>query len=462
MKMARSILVLAGSALVTVHSQVGQAEVYRFSEEADQLQALFFPERITVTGESRAIYQDPSDLDSVRDVVELHSQAQEFANRSLYEKEIDRDYLDSYYLLARSNPTLAANVESVAAEAIELAEHLLCQVEYPAEPLEQALFQRDVYQMFMIVNDVYESTNGHDLEVLGARLATLWRNLAFSRDRYGELRGQIVRHYESAVELHQEFRSEGGHSIASVDYWDDWLELPYVEKKSLHFGMFRGRSFFKVFLRIPGRSKSEMFSVWTNLYERFGPRLFGTLSGVPEVVPGTETAIVRTIGLLLADGNYVDSGIIETIRIRRFKYPAMTLDWNTSDYLGTSHVNFHLLRRAFLEDPASAGLTKVADDERAFYGLFGTVPNPDGGATLTTVRTNCVTCHSQIQYGYNSVFTLGTNPEFRKGAETSLEDGRLRILGESEFRLDVPPFSKALELAGSADLGEYCMHGNSD
>lgn len=227
----------------------------------------------------------------------------------------------------------------------------------------------------------------------------------------------------------------------------EWLELPLLEKASSHSRQFRGRSFIRIFLSIPELTKDQMYRVWSDLHGEHGYDLFGGTSTVPAIAPGTQLTLIRSAGVLLTDLSYADSGIVESVTTRVFRYPRHTLDLSTSDYFGTLHFVQELKRRDLLSRTRNGlGLVRVDDADPTFFGLLSGAPDPlrSSSNALTTVRNNCVTCHSLIQYGWRSVFSMGLMPERRTGRESTLEGGLLNVISPERYILNTEEFSEAI------------------
>jgi hypothetical protein len=155
----------------------------------------------------------------------------------------------------------------------------------------------------------------------------------------------------------------------------------------------------------PGMNEDEFFEYWANVTKEFGMNV--TVSaGVPGVPAGTQTVLLRTFGIFLEDGSYADSGVPEEVLVRVLKYTEATLDPSTSDGLGTLHYQYKLRRDRFLNDPTTFGLERIRDEDGQFYGFFAEVPEPSSTEHLTTMRANCISCHSELLYGASTIFSL--------------------------------------------------------
>src|SRR5262249_53074098 len=85
----------------------------------------------------------------------------------------------------------------------------------------------------------------------------------------------------------------------------------------------------------------------------------------------------------------------------------------TSDFRGTLFFKYTLWRSALLGQPASLGLKRTLDDDRQFFGFLGDAPDRQHAYTdtVTTMRSNCIACHSELYYGLSTIFSFERNPE---------------------------------------------------
>jgi hypothetical protein len=207
----------------------------------------------------------------------------------------------------------------------------------------------------------------------------------------------------------------------------NWHELPSDEEPGLHFQAYGGRSFIRIFMMIPGMNEPEFFDYWAKVTKRFGMNV--TVSAaVPSLPAGTQTVLLRTFGVFLADGSYADSRIPEEVLVRVFKYSKTTLDPHTSDGLGTLHYQYKLRRNRLLGDPTTVGLCRIQDADGQFYGFFAEVPDPDASEHLTTMRANCISCHSELLYGASTIFSLCRRSP-AKAEPPRREGGRMERMG---------------------------------
>jgi hypothetical protein len=231
-------------------------------------------------------------------------------------------------------------------------------------------------------------------------------------------------------------RSSEGGAEANEDL-NLWYELPSDEKPGLHFRAYGGRSFIRIFIMTPGLNEADFYDYWAKVTEQFGMQVTVSAS-VPNLPAGTQTVLLRTFGLFLDDGTYADSEVPEEVLVRVLKYTETTLDPHTSDGLGTLHYQYKLRRERFLADPSTMGLERIQDTDGQFYGYFGEVPESTSSEHLTTMRANCIGCHSEVLYGASTIFSLCRQSPARQ--QTSLvEGGRLEKYGSCGWLVKEEP-----------------------
>jgi hypothetical protein len=230
--------------------------------------------------------------------------------------------------------------------------------------------------------------------------------------------------YESLVAalpqtLPADFTSQQNYSLAEnylpmrvISADTSWAEISGGGTPFRHYTTYGGRSFVKVYVRAPQRSREEMIALWKRLFTQYGDKLH--ISSVKEdVPPGMETLLVRTFGVFQRGGAFRDSYWPEEVTLRVFKYGRAQIDTATSDFRGTMFFKYTLSRAALLEKPASLGLRRTLDDDRQFFGFLGDVPDRQHAYTdtVTTLRSNCIACHSELYYGLPTIFSFERNPE---------------------------------------------------
>jgi len=213
----------------------------------------------------------------------------------------------------------------------------------------------------------------------------------------------------------------------------DWVELPFYDRAPKHFIDYQGRSFIRVYIKTPGMDRDAFLTFWRELNDLFGEGLhLNTTAGLP---PMTETLLVRSIGTFCQDGTYVDTRIVENVLMRVFKYAVQRLDMTTSDYRGMYLLSYTLQRRRLLDDPTSLGLVEDDLDSPAYFGFLSTAPDLGNAYSdsLTTVRFNCISCHSELHYGPQTVFSLSRMVPQREGSRAAFFNELLLKTGEENF-----------------------------
>jgi hypothetical protein len=448
------VLGWSGMAPIAVHASE-PAPIYRFDRPADALLREFFPREIRINAFTNAYLERTKkrrfkDLDAV---FEHHSHAIDVGRKPLGNEaiwQIHDDVMDSTWLGSSREDAwqrpLLARSEQIADLAAALAK--------PARPfssvLEKALFQRDLLQMCMILQEAIEAeTDPQKAKVSEPalrRLAQLWRLQWLTEQELRSL--QALRPRQIPLGKSSTFAdfdlAKDYLPSPVVGHTGDWHPLPFGERESVHFRTFGGRSFVSMFLRAPGWNRERFHAYWDGVADKFGAR--STRDGrVPTLPAGTETLLIRTFAIFAADGSCVDSGLPEEVLVRAFKYPETEFDLNTSDGRGTSNFQYLMRRRLLLNDPASLGLHRVLDDDPQFFGLYSEVPDlrRSYSANVATMRTNCVSCHSEAFYGASTVFSLGQKRRGRAGMskveggllEPSAQAGRYELKTDEFARL---------------------------
>jgi len=301
----------------------------------------------------------------------------------------------------------------------------------PASLFEKALWQRDLIcslQAVLHCEDMQQgSGENRSASVVRAQtwgslkkvLVESLKHAIFTAAEFDQFRGQLPtapssKHFQSQcrysltedylppVVWHSGVSGQAAEPSGNLAFWH---ELPSDEEPGLHFRAYGGRNFIRIFIMTPGMREEAFFEYWAKVTKRFGMNV--TVSAdVPSLAAGTQTVLVRTFGIFLDDGSYADSGIPEEVLVRVLKYKEATLDPMTSDGLGTLHYQYKLRRDRFLNDPTTLGLERILDEEGQFYGFFAEVPEPSSTEHLTTMRANCISCHSELLYGASTVFSL--------------------------------------------------------
>jgi hypothetical protein len=328
---------------------------------------------------------------------------------------------ESLWRSAHPNNGRAARFYSKASRLEALARGMATDHSRPADLLERALWQRDVVcglQAVLHCQDIERhAVQAAQWQRIKDALEDLLEQLVFNESEYDKLKAELRSLANSAGFVSQCRYRLTDNYLPSVVFasTSDWHPFPSDEDPELHYLAYGGRCFVRTFIRAPGMSRAEFLDYWQKVTRRFGMNV--TVSAaVPRLPAGTETVLLRTFGVFLSDGSYADSGIPEEVLVRVFKYAEATLDPQTSDGLGTLHYQYKLRRASLLEEPATLGLTRIKDNDGQFYGFFAEVPEPESSEHLTTMRANCISCHSELLYGASTVFSLCRHTPVRPDA----------------------------------------------
>ncbi|MBX9681011.1 MAG: hypothetical protein K2X38_19820 [Gemmataceae bacterium] len=427
--------------------------IYRFDPRAVSLIREFFPREIRVDGYTNAYLERAkqprfADLDAV---FEHHSRSIDVGKEPQGKDAIwliHDDVMDSAWLGSTRGKDwqrpLIARSDQIAA----LAHGLSKPARGFSSVLEKALFQRDLLQMCMILKDAVDAEKSQpaakSAEAALRLLCELWRRHWLTDEEVRSLRAMRPRNLPSGSSASFAQFDLSKDYVPGPVYGElgDWHPMPFGERESLHFRTFAGRSFVSIYLRAPGWSRKRFNRYWDGVADKFGAKV--TRDGrVPVLPAGTETLLVRTFAVFAADGSCLDSGFPEEVLVRVFKHSDTQFDLETSDYRGTSNFQYLTRRRRLLAEPASLGLQRVLDDAPQFFGFFSEAPDlrRSYSANVTTMRTNCVSCHSEAFYGASTVFSLGQKRRGREGF-SKVEGGFLEPTGVADrFRLKTDEFA---------------------
>ncbi len=413
--------------------------IYRCSPHADRLLRLFFAAQVhpvcTSVALERVLSGERPTLTVVEDSIAHHSAGIDRSTRPTFPVAIDRDVIDSFLLY---DPYMVQHLPRLIEPISVEVEGLLAHAPRFAAPIEKALLQRDVHQMAAIILTAAGRADAPApqrarLSALAGRLRLLLASLALS-----------------AQELSAVSMATPGPGFTAINAWNladdylparvfsedaDWYEVPYSGTPPEHFTTFGGRSFIRIFIKVPGWPAQAVQDRWDAIVAELGPR--GVHNGRSGHLPaGTETLLVRSAGLLMEDGTVAASGLVEEVLMRNFRHEAHAFDPASSDLRGTHLRIYKLSRERRLAGPG-CGLRRLRDEDMSFFGFFSDAPDHrhsynDG---LTTVANNCISCHSELHYGLNTIFSLGRRRPL-PGAGRVVFDGWLeRDEAPGRFRL---------------------------
>ena len=322
----------------------------------------------------------------------------------------------------------------------------------PCQALRKAIAQRDLFQTYAVVLRAEKKLQAKDHQRFAARvrasLTSLLRQLLLEVDELQMLRSSRPTSLPHAFTSALNFSLEDNYLPQQLLVADpSWVVIPGGGVPFRHFRDYGGRSFVKVHVRTQEKSVDDVLAIWRRLFNAHGERLHRT--AIDEPVPiGLETMLVRSFGVILVNGAYQDSQWPEEVILRAFKYPVSTIDLATSDFRGTLFYQYKMSRAALLRDPASLGLRRVFDDDEQFFGFFGDVPDPRNSysTSLTTMRSNCISCHSELFYGLNTIFSFERDP--RDQGQSSHENSILRERKDGLFELRTEEYTSLMSSLG--------------
>jgi hypothetical protein len=338
--------------------------------------------------------------------------------------------LESYWLtIAPDN----GRVNQLLRKALPLAptaEELSCTDVRFNSSLEKAMVQRDLFQICRVLQLALENCDEDSKAGVSALLRdiyAIWKKCWLSEAEFHEIANLLpARIGENFSQTNRFDLNDDYMPLRVIRDQAGWFDLSFVEGTSEHFQQFAGGNFIKIWIKPVGYDGKGFDEYWRETYGGYRESLTRS-GGTPPLPAGTETLLVRSMGVFLEDGTFADTKFPEEVLMRIFKYEQSRLDIQTSDSRGTLQYQYKLIRAKLLENPNSLGLVRVSDDSAQFFGFLSEVPDQHHSYSevLTTMRNNCISCHSELHYGVNTVFSLARKPN-PKDSSTSFEGGRLR------------------------------------
>jgi hypothetical protein len=428
----------------TVVVPVAHATETRSEDTLETLREVFFPRTVQASGLTRAFrfLDDGYPFESLEAVNRYNVEAGKSAQNSSVTIELPDFPIESPWWWGSddSQATIVLMRQLVPRLRDELAMRAPM-LSHERTGLDKALAQRDSFHIFHLVSKIANAAKDEETRRVALEIkrltAMITASLAFTRREYRELVAMVPRNPDGFVAIRPGFNLVPNYlPLRAVADDDSWAEIPAIGRPFAHFVAHDGRNFNRVFIRIPNSPPSAVTKLWRALFAEHGLDLHAVSTTTPAPV-GMETLFVRTIGVFLSDGQYVDTRWPEEVTMRIFKYPDQTLDKTTSDFRGTLFYQYKLSRAALLKNPRSLGLRRISDDAPQFAGLLGDVPTRRGAYTngVTTMRANCIACHEELFYGVNTVFSFGRNPAWIK----------------KPYRADDPTFDSEIAYRQKAD-----------
>ncbi len=413
---------------------------YVFDERANQLVRLMFPRYINNFKVSNAYLsrKQPARFSSLQAVLSYVNDSLD-GNYPTHEPLDTRwQALDSYWRTVDPSRGRKRTRSGDLNEAERLIASLAKETSFVFRNIrEKALFQRDVVAVSQTFQDLIDDGQD-DARVLQLRgiadgLTRLLRRVTFTSPELSALRDEVFGGGQRppftttcTFDLKENYLPD---VILKKNH--DWFEIPFDAVPARHFIAYGGRCFVRTFLRAPGMSQSAIRDYLNGIARTFG--IGATLSAeVPPLPSGTETVLLRTFGVFMEDGSYADTNIPEEVLVRVFKYRKdQVLDMSTSDYRGTMLYQYKMRRAKLIREPGTLGLERLGEDSVQFYGFFNEIPDlsESRDETLTTMRANCVGCHSELLYGASTVYSFCRTSELQPGAVSS-QGGRLSQAGD--------------------------------
>lgn len=398
-----------------------RAECAAQSNTIARISHFVFAPTVTTSGYTRGIIYAARgySFGSLEEINEYNIRSAHMIEGTAQRLELDDRPIESQYWWSVQTQSGARQFIRGLAAALEaeLASHDRITMQDDFTVLEKALAQRDIVHTYGLLAAATGAAFDEETRIPAARLesllVTIVRSLLLTEREYLHLRSLLPKKPPGR------FSTVPGNTLADsylpsrvIAEDDSWMEIPGGGEPFRHFASYGGRSFIKIYVRAPQLTDDQIAELWRSLFRKYGEDLH--ITGIEETTPAElETMLVRTFGVFLKGGSYKDSRWPEEVTIRRFKYSTERIDYSSSDFRGTQFFQYKLSRSLVSKDSASLGLRRVQDDDWQFYGFFGDVPDRGNSYSdaVTTMRGNCIACHSELFYGLNTIFSFERDPD---------------------------------------------------
>lgn len=389
--------------------------VYSFHEDANVLLRNFFPNNVFPDGVriNRVVFEPMRPPRDAEDFFQLQARANEPLIRDTSGLEFSGEILDSpYATISHINgfkPTFLLRSPFYEENLISVRKLSTDELRF-GSVREKVLFQRDLFQIIHVVFRVLNSVNDQrDVERAGALLDELL--VLFPKTFITEIELDSIRNRKlkpNGYSLVNTWKADNNYLPGLLfGIESSFVKIPIHADQTVHFAKHSGRSFFHVYISAPEWSSEKIIGFWRNISSQYGIEA-NVATGLDALPAGTETMLTRSAGIFLKDGSYVDSGVLEEVLLRSFKYTVRTLDISTTDYWGTNYSEFVLDRGRFLRDEHDISLKEKSMDSLSYWGVHGEAyeSSPVPFPAITITKWNCYTCHSLVGYGTSTVLTM--------------------------------------------------------
>jgi hypothetical protein len=306
-------------------------------------------------------------------------------------------------------------------------------------PLEKAIIGRNLFQTFSLVHRAGEVTQDPRARSAALQIehlvAALFSSMRLTEAEYRQLCALRPTRLPRGFTSHASYSLAGNYLPEQIVRNDpSWISIAGDGTWTRHFREYDGRAFVHVFIRASSMDGRQLEILRRELHALYGEHLHRV--AVDQDVPnGLETLLVRSLGVFLTDGTYRDSLWPEEVLIRQFKYPRSQIDNTTSDFRGTLFFQYRMSEQLLLRNPASLGLRRIRDDDAQYFGFFGDVPDihHSYSDTVTTMRSNCIACHSELFYGLSTIFSFERDP--RTTNAPAADDSIAMLVSPGRYRL---------------------------
>jgi hypothetical protein len=303
----------------------------------------------------------------------------------------------------------------------------------PADPLKRAILQRDLWAPFdfligrNMVRDGDKATRALRDRIC-RKLAAVLRGLTLSRSEIQSLpdtyalavksgRFASDRQFDPAVEYLPSHLLTAPNEWQEIDFFQPRDVHEDIQERfvTLHTRNYKGRSYFRLFIRFPGgRPAFEAYLKeidakgidWKASAHRGFIRV---LEGVRQIPVGTEVALVQFLMTLDDQLRPTPTPIVESVRLRVF----CNVDGGpvppTNTGVGMNVSEFTLKRRLLFDGLKQGGLEREPDNQPIYRVIFQPEKAPDWGdigRSLTLVQ-DCRRCHTGAgQVGVQTIVSL--------------------------------------------------------
>ena len=183
---------------------------------------------------------------------------------------------------------------------------------------------------------------------------------------------------------------------------------------TLHARNYKGRLYFRPFIRFPGGKglAGRVFEIYRRRRDRLASGASGFITvrdGIRQIPVGTEVALVQFLITLDDQLRPTPTSLVESVRIRSFCNVDGRSVPPTNTGVGMNVAEFTLKRRLLFDGLKQGGLEREPDDQPIYRVIFQSEHAADwgdSGRSLTLVQ-DCRRCHTSAgQIGVQTIVSL--------------------------------------------------------